>query len=230
MFNALCNRILESKNRMNAKLSLNQLLHDSSDGLLREWIGLNKLYVHVSLYTIDLESKSGPAPGMHDPLSRGLSVDTAFHVSGITTSVSTRDVFQALARGNESEEEMIRELKYEIIWVDDVSFFVGTRAADDDVNEYGSATTSLIVSHVKNNLYDGLGSGLEITSLGDYFMKKHSNAAEPSTESGGIVGSLVSVATLPFKAIGGVLGFGRKRSSDASDSGNNGANKRRRLG
>ena len=97
------------------ELDLDELLHDSSyNHLLRDYIGLNKLYNHASIYTIDLESTSGPA-GLHDPLSRGLSIDTTFNVSGITTSVSTRDIFQALASGNESEEEVIRSLKYEII-------------------------------------------------------------------------------------------------------------------
>jgi len=56
---------------------------------------------------------------------------SCFHVSGTTSSVSTRDILQALTTGNESEDEVIRQLKYEIIWVDDTAFDVGTRMGDD---------------------------------------------------------------------------------------------------
>ena len=94
-------------------------------------MGLNLIYMHVSLFTIDLESSLGPVVGLHDPLSSGLSVDTTFHVSGITASVSTRDILRALWTGNEGEDEVIRQLKYEIRWVDDSSVFFGTGLADD---------------------------------------------------------------------------------------------------
>mmetsp|Transcript_31305 Transcript_31305/g.65927 ORF Transcript_31305/g.65927 Transcript_31305/m.65927 type:complete len:738 (+) Transcript_31305:1488-3701(+) len=225
VFNSLCNRILESKKRLNSVLTLDRLLHNSSDTLLREWIGMNKIYMHVSLFTIDLESSSGPV-GLHDPLSRGLSIDTTFHVSGITTSVSTRDILQALWTGNDSEDEVIRELKYEIIWVDDTSFFVGTRMVDS-ISTDDFATTDLIASHARNKLY-GLGN-MEISSLGDYFKTKYDVDVIEKPEPVGIFGSLVSVATSPFQVLGSVLGFGKKRLPDDNSS-SEGANKRRRLG
>lgn len=216
VFNALCNRILESKNRFSADLTLDDLLHESADGMLREWIGLNKIYMHVSLYTIDLES-SGPAPGMHDPLSSGLSVDTTFRVSGITTSVSTRDILQALTTGNESEEEAIRELRYEIIWVDDTSFFVGTRMTDC-VSEDDADATGLVASHVRSKLHAGLGGDVEILPLGEYFKKKHEDVTETmmstTSETGGIVDSLVSVAMSPLKILGRAFSYGKRSSED----------------
>jgi len=178
------------------------------------------IYMHVSLYTIDLESSSGLA-GLHDPLSRGLSIDTTFYVSGITKSVSTRDIFQALAYGNESEDEAIRLLEYEILWVDDTSFFAGARIiTTNDVT-----TTGLIASHIRNKLYAGLGK-VEILPLGDYFKNKNDDVPE-TCESGGIVASLVSVATKPFRVLGSVLGFGKRPSDDNGSS--EGASKRRRL-
>mmetsp|Transcript_30080 Transcript_30080/g.62886 ORF Transcript_30080/g.62886 Transcript_30080/m.62886 type:complete len:383 (+) Transcript_30080:557-1705(+) len=217
VFNALCNRILESKNRFSADLTLDDLLHESSDGMLREWIGLNKIYMHVSLYTIDLESSSGPAPGMHDPLSSGLSVDTTFRVSGIATSVSTRDILQALTAGNESEEEAIRESRYEIIWVDDTSFFVGTRMADCVSGDDGDAT-GLVASHVRSKLHAGLGGDVEILPLGEYFKKKHEDATETmkstTSETGGIVDSFVSVAMSPLKILGRAFSYGKRSSED----------------
>ncbi|KAL3781010.1 hypothetical protein ACHAW5_000401 [Stephanodiscus triporus] len=228
IFGALCNRILESKNRPNRDLTLDRLLHDSPSSLLREWLGLNLIYMHVSLYTIDLESSLGPVAGLHDPLSSGLSIDTTFHVSGITASVSTRDILRALWSGNEGEEEDIRQLKYEIIWVDDSSFFVGTRMADYDhiSSAHDSATTGLIASHVRNKLYGGLGGKVDILSLGDYLTKK--NRVIDTTDSAGIIGSLASFTTTPFRALRRVLGFGEKRSSD--DNGSSGReNKRMRL-
>mmetsp|Transcript_29686 Transcript_29686/g.56177 ORF Transcript_29686/g.56177 Transcript_29686/m.56177 type:complete len:187 (-) Transcript_29686:25-585(-) len=172
--------------------------------------------MHVSLYAIDLES-SGPAPGMHDPLSSGLSVDTTFRVSGITTSVSTRDILQALTTGNESEEEAIRELRYEIIWVDDTSFFVGTRMTDC-VSEDDADATGLVASHVRSKLHAGLGGDVEILPLGEYFKKKHEDVTETmmstTSETGGIVDSLVSVAMSPLKILGRAFSYGKRSSED----------------
>ena len=196
---------------------------------MREWVGLNLIYMHVSLFTIDLESSLGPIPGLHDPLSSGLSIDTTFHVSGITASVSTRDILRALWTGNEGEDDIIRQLKYEIIWMDDSSFFVGTRMADDGVipSAHDPSTTGLVASHVRNKLYGGLGGKVEISSLGDYFTKK--NRVIESTDSAGIVGSLGSVAKKPFFALQRkltkMLGFGEKRSS-TDDDGSGRENKR----
>lgn len=184
--------------------------------------------MHVSLYTIDLESSLGPVAGLHDPLSSGLLIDTTFHVSGITASVSTRDILRSLWSGNEGEEEAIRQLKYEIIWVDDSSFFVGTRMADDDriCSAHDSATTGLIASHVRNKLYGGLGGKVDILSLGEYLTKN--NRVIDTTNSAGIIGSLASFTTKPFRALRRILGFCEKRSSD--DNGSSGReNKRMRL-
>lgn len=232
VFNALVNRILESKNRHDHNLSLDGLLYDSTsnDDILKELVGLNRIYMHVSLYTIDLESSSGPVVGLHDPLSKGLSIDTTFHVCGITTSVSTRDIFQALSSGNESEEEVIRTLKYEIIWIDDESFFVGTRMVDDASSN--SVITRGVVASVKNKLHDGLGN-VKIVPLGQYFQKKYSSAIERS-DSVSFTAGLVSVATKPFQVLGSVLaGFSKKRSSisdNGEGGGGGGAKKRARLG
>ena len=79
-------------------MSLEEILHglstmvDDGRSQLRTLIGANLIYMHRSLYTIDLES-SGPITGLFDPLSCGLSFDTTFHVSGITSSVSTETFF-----------------------------------------------------------------------------------------------------------------------------------------
>ena len=228
VFNALNNQILETKYDM----PLDKLLHNSSpkhqlshNHLLRTLVGLNKIYMHVSLYTIDLESSSGPA-GLHDPLSRGLSIDTTFHVFGITTSVSTRDIFQALGSSNESEEEVIRQLRYEVIWVDDVSFFVGTRV-DEETRTITSVTRGIIGAHVRDKLHASLGNNVKITDLGEYLKKKYKGIEAAASGFAG----LVSVATMPFQALGSVFGFGKKRSftDDDNSSSEGGANKRRRM-
>mmetsp|Transcript_26099 Transcript_26099/g.44382 ORF Transcript_26099/g.44382 Transcript_26099/m.44382 type:complete len:773 (-) Transcript_26099:471-2789(-) len=196
VFNALGKRILEGKNMLNLDLTFNSLLHESSDSLLREYLGMNMIYMHVSLYTIDLESTSGPA-GLHDPLSCGLSIDTTFHVSGITTSVSTRDILQALMAGSEGEGDVIlRELKYDVIWIDDTSFFVGTRR-EEGVALDDWSTLKLIAMHVRNKLHDGLGN-VDILSLENYFKKE--NAAKDAG-TGGFTKSIVSLATAPFQLL-----------------------------
>ncbi|KAL7495228.1 hypothetical protein ACHAWT_003684 [Skeletonema menzelii] len=214
VFNALGKRILEGKNVLNLDLTFNSLLNESSDSLLRDYLGMNMIYMHMSLYTIDLESTSGPA-GLHDPLSSGLSIDTTFHVSGITTSVSTRDIIQALMAGSEGEsDDILRELKYDIIWVDDSSFFVGTRR-EEGVALDDWSTLKLIVMHVRNKLHDGLGN-VEILPLEQYFKKKN---VTKGAGTGGIAKSLVSLATAPFQLL--------KRAMSASEQ--EPASKKRRL-
>lgn len=214
VFAALSSRILCSGRN---GLTLDQLLQGPSDNLPRELLGLNKIYMHLSLYTIDLESSSGP-PGLHDPLSSGLSIETTFHVSGISTNISTRDIYQCLSIGNRNECELLQHLQYEIIWVDDTSFFVGAKI-DDDISADDSSAIAL---HVCQKLNSGLGGGVTVLAFGSYFKDK---ARE--SKSTGILGSLVSVVASPFHALGGVLGLG-KRSNDGE--GNGQANKRRRLG
>ena len=216
VFSALGKRILEGKNVMNFDLSFNSLLRESSDSLLREYLGMNMLYMHVSLYTIDLESSSGPA-GLHDPLSCGLSIDTTFHVSGITTSVSTRDILQALMAGSEGEgDDILRELKYDIIWINDASFFVGTRF-EEGVALDDRSTLKLIAMHVRNKLHGGLGN-VDIVSLEHYFKKK--NVAKDAN-TGGFAKSIVSLATAPFQLL-------KRAMSTTSEQ--EPTNKRRRLG
>ena len=213
IFHALGKRILESKNALNFVLSFNALLQESSESLLREYFGLNMLYMHISLYTIDLESSSGPA-GLNDPLSCGLSIDTTFHVSGINASVSTRDILQALMAGSEGGDDILRLLKYDIIWVDVASFFVGT-SCEEDISLDDSSTLKLIAMHVRNKLHAGLGN-VNILSLGHYFKKKAASEAD----SGGFAKSLVSLATAPFQLL--------KRAISSSE--NEPTKKRRRLG
>jgi hypothetical protein len=215
IFNALGKRILESRNVLKFNLSFNALLLDSSESLMREYLGLNMLYMHMSLYTIDLESSSGPA-GLNDPLSCGLSIDTTFHVRGINTSVSTRDILQALMAGSEGEDDIIRQLKYDIIWVDDVSFFVGT-SCEEVISLDDSSTLKFIATHVRNKLHDGLGS-VDILSLKRYFEEK--DIAKAADSGGGFAKTVLSLAAAPFRMLKRAIG-----SSDYEPT-----NKKRRLG
>ena len=221
VFSALGNRIIEQKKRVlfgidvkNLDLTFDSLLNESSDSLLRDYLGLNMLYMHMSLYTIDLESTLGPA-GLNDPLSSGLSIETTFHVSGITTSVSTRDIIQALMAGNEGEsDDILQELKYDIIWVDDESFFVGTRR-DEGIALDEWLPLKLIATHVRTKLHDGLGGNVQILSLSQYFKKKNLSKGAGT----GFAKSIVSLATAPFQLL--------KRAMSASEE--EPTNKKRRL-
>ena len=211
MFSALCKRILESKNRPDSEyFAVDKLLHNSSVGThLREQFGLNLLYMHLSLYTIDLESRVCPGD-LGGPLSCGLSYDSTFHVSGTTSSVSTRDILQALTTGNESEDEVIRQLKYEIIWVDDSAFVVGTRMGNV-ISANDLSATELIASHVRNKLHGELGM-VDIVSLGEH-LRKASNEPEAS-RSEGFMPTLTSIVSKPFQVIGQLFGFSDDPSRD----------------
>ena len=207
-FYALCKKILEPNN--DSRLALNRVFkHDPVGSLHRTSLGLNKLYMHMSLYTIDLESSSGPV-GLNDPLSHGLSVNTTFYVSGIDTNVSTRDILKALTDGNFEGTVLLQHLKYEIIWIDDQSFFVGTKL-DNLVSTEDSGSINLIALHVHNQLHAGL-KGVEVLDLADYFNQTHM-----------VKDSILRSFAFAIKKLFG----GTKRSHEAS--GDEKTSKRRRL-
>ncbi|KAL7531213.1 hypothetical protein ACHAWF_003675 [Thalassiosira exigua] len=246
VYTSLVDRVVESKSHLSAFApDPDGLLSDASDELLREWIGLNKLYAHASIFTVDLESRGDLAAGLTDSLSRDLSADTTFHVSGIDASVSTRDVLQALWRGNESDDEGIRNLKYEIMWVDDASFFVGTRLEVGESREGDASFERAVARHVREGLRAGLGTGPSVASLGEYLRERRRGTEEEGAEAsspssgeasacsgGGVVGTLVAAATRPFRALGSALGLGGKRSREdgGGDEGKGDDVKRRRMG
>ncbi len=208
VFSALCRRVIASKyKRVNGNVTLDSFLHNSRDDVLRYSLGLNKIYMHMSLYTIDLESTSGPI-GLHDPLTNGLSVETTFHVSGFKSSVSTRDILQSLMNVSRNEEELLQHLKYEIIWLDDTSLLVGTKVEDGMALDSPS-TMSLVASHVRNKLYAGLGS-VKIMNLIEYFDDlKSKEVSQVKSESAGLTDFI-------FSGVKRAFGLGEIVSSDKS--------------
>lgn len=79
----------------------------------------NKLYLMVTMYTIDLEDPN------EDPLSRGMHVDAAFRVSGSDPSVATRDIVRCLTSLTSPFPNT--RLHFEIVWIDDTTFLVAAR-------------------------------------------------------------------------------------------------------
>ncbi|VEU40422.1 unnamed protein product [Pseudo-nitzschia multistriata] len=84
----------------------------------RSMYGRNKLYFHLSPYTIDLES-----PEL-DPLGRGMSHESTFLVSDIDPSVSSRDIANCLSRLYDSSNQRVN---FDVIWVNDTTFIVGAQ-------------------------------------------------------------------------------------------------------
>lgn len=86
------------------------------------WLyGRNKLYFHLSPYTIDLESPTS------DPLGRGLSHESTFRVAEIDPSVSSRDIVTCLSGLTDSRNQLVN---FDVIWVDDTTFLVGAQILD----------------------------------------------------------------------------------------------------
>lgn len=94
---------------------------DDGDELTAWYYGRNKLYFHLSPYTIDLESPNS------DPLGRGMSLQSTFRVAGIPPSVTTRDIVRCLTGLVDSKGEIVN---FELIWVDDRTFLVGAMLHD----------------------------------------------------------------------------------------------------
>lgn len=81
------------------------------------WLyGRNKLYFHLSPYTIDLESPTS------DPLGNGMSHEATFRVAGIDPSVTSRDIVTCLSGLTDSQNQRVN---FDVIWVDDTTFLVG---------------------------------------------------------------------------------------------------------
>jgi hypothetical protein len=86
-----------------------------------EFYGRNKLYFHISPYTIDLAT-----PDL-DPMQRGMSRSSTFRVTGIDPTVSTRDIVRCLKGLVDTEGGRVN---FEIIWVDNTTFLVGVMIED----------------------------------------------------------------------------------------------------
>ncbi len=93
------------------------------DKEIRWYYGRNKLYFHLSPYSIDLESPHS------DPLARGMSECSTYRVTGINQSVTTRDIVRALTGLNDASGQTVN---FEIVWVNDVCFVVGVMLSSRD--------------------------------------------------------------------------------------------------
>jgi len=81
--------------------------------------GRNKLYFHLSPYTIDFESDDGS-----DPLGRGMSRESTFRVANIDPSVTSRDIVTCLSGLVDSNNQRVN---FDVIWIDDTTFLVGAQ-------------------------------------------------------------------------------------------------------
>jgi len=125
---SLCKRILNRYRKLPAGWggpqvgSLAHLSAQKDDKSTWKLFGRNKIYLMMTLYTIDLESP------LSDPLSRGMSPSNTFRVEGIDPSVTTRDIVRCLSNlDNETR------VNFEIVWVNDTSFMVAAQHIPDDV-------------------------------------------------------------------------------------------------
>jgi len=109
--------------------------------------GRNKLYFHLSPYTIDFESPT------LDPLGRGMSHESTFRVANIDPSVSSRDIVNTLSGLFDSRNQRVN---FDIIWVDGTTFVVGVQIPsfnDDDkrFKEHGKLLIDALKSGFGNN-------------------------------------------------------------------------------
>lgn len=108
--------------------------------------GRNKLYFHLSPYTIDLES-----PEL-DPLGRGMSHQSTFCVANIDPSVSSRDIVNCLSGLFDSSNQRVN---FDVIWVNDTTFLVGAqivtfREDDERFEEHGGLLLEALKTRFNN--------------------------------------------------------------------------------
>eukprot|EP00531_Pseudo-nitzschia_arenysensis_P014315 CAMPEP_0116148296 /NCGR_PEP_ID=MMETSP0329-20121206/18278_1 /TAXON_ID=697910 /ORGANISM="Pseudo-nitzschia arenysensis, Strain B593" /LENGTH=664 /DNA_ID=CAMNT_0003644413 /DNA_START=67 /DNA_END=2064 /DNA_ORIENTATION=+ len=118
--------------QMNSQYSL--MDNNADDCIWKDFYGRNKLYFHLSPYTIDLESPES------DPLGRGMSHQSTFRVANIDPSVSSRDIVNCLSGLVDSNNQRVN---FDVIWVDDTTFLVGAQIvslqqeSDERFKEHG---------------------------------------------------------------------------------------------
>lgn len=108
----------------------------------RSLYGRNKLYFHLSPYTIDFESPDS------DPLGRGMSHQSTFRVANIDPSVSSRDIVNCLSGLVDCNNQRVN---FDVIWIDDTTFLVGAQIvsfheSDERFEEHGG----LLLKALKN--------------------------------------------------------------------------------
>jgi hypothetical protein len=116
----------------------------------------NKLYLMLTMYTIDLEHAT------EDPLSRGMHVDAAYRVSGSDPSVATRDIVRCLTSLTSPFPNT--RLHFEIVWIDDSTFLVAARdeGNHDRLLTHGSMIEAALRDRFKSSEVIGLRQHLQM--------------------------------------------------------------------
>ena len=125
------------------------------DDTWRERYLQNKLYLMLTMYTIDLEHP------LEDPLSRGMHVDAAYRVSGSDPSVATRDIVRCLTSLTSPFPNT--RLHFEIVWIDDSTFLVAARdeGNHDRLLTHGTMIEAALRDRFKSSEVIGLRQHLQ---------------------------------------------------------------------
>ena len=212
-FQGLPHLVNATGNGTRSAFGQNELSHES----IRAAFGRNKLF-QMSMFTLDLEEPE------NDPLQRGMSPDSAFRVTGIDPSVSTRDIVQCM---NDLVDDEGRRVNFDIVWVDDTTFIVACRyrpsenmvvargdfSLDVDaaiLSKHGQLIRQALRNHFRKE---------EINSLEEYFkLQRQVQTGEEVDRPKGWINKVL-----------GLVGLDRKRPADSNaGDGNMRARKRTR--
>ena len=177
----------------------------------RNLLGRNKLY-QMSMYTMDLEDLE------QDPMSRGMLPEATYRVSGIDPAVSTRDIVRCLSGLSDSEG---RRVMFEIIWIDDTTFLVGSCQRDAMIGigakeEEEEAMLKVIRDH-------GLVIQSALTRRFSQETVEPLNTYRAAVITGNKKGERDSI----FARVATLLGFGKRKQTNGEES--TSSAKRRRL-
>jgi hypothetical protein len=178
------------------------LLSDHNSSLIRSRYGCNKLY-QMSLYTLDLNEMTD------DPLKRGMLAECTYRVSGIDPSVDTREIVRCV--GNLFDENN-RKVEFDIVWVDDTTFFVAAvfreesgvpadAPVESDAFSTNGNENAVLKNHgeiVRKALCTRFRNHEEIVSLDEHV--KNLRSAKDEKESKGWIESALDFLGLGFVA------------------------------
>ena len=130
---------------------------------MRKHFGLNKIFLMLTMYTIDLDE-------VVDPLSRGMSANSTYRVVGSDPSVTTRDIIRCLSNLNTEGNARVH---FEIVWVDDTCFLVAARDVEnpDTLQVQGARILQALTDRFVNS---------QICSLSEYFERQNQSPKVPT--------------------------------------------------
>lgn len=171
----------------------------------------------LTLYTIDLENAT------NDPLRHGLSPSSTFRVSGIDPSITNGDIIRCLGNLVEPNDELVaRQVRFEIVWVDNTTFMVATRTPEEALQDVNVDEEDLLQRHC-TLIYNALKRRFalnEIITLKEYLLSEEKKNQEEEAKKLEKEQQEDESSSSLWASFMGLFGYGTKKRKSGEWNGN----------